>query len=445
MNKYNELRNEYDTFIYDSYEIEELENTTKITYNFIVPSLTQYKPTLEVKKFKIDSFTKNLIFHIGLVELVSYWKATCSKNVIIKAGYINKEQIEFFKKLYFYGLGELFYTNGITPNYDDFINIKCELEEQNIEIPNYVGNGNLIPIGGGKDSNVTLEIMKSDFEDNLCFIINPKQVTLSCAQTAGYSNEKIVTVKRTIDKNLIELNKQGFINGHTPFSALVAFLSYFNAYITGKKYILLSNESSANESNVDGTKINHQYSKTYEFECDFNEYTKKYFKIDIKYFSLLRPLSEYQIAMLFSNYEKYHEIFKSCNVGSKKEPWHWCCSCPKCLFVYIILSPFLYKEKLIEIFGEDLFEKEDLLDIFIELTGYGKTKPFECVGTYEEVRYAITKTISKLDKQPYLLKYYKEHFELENLNKNLENKYNRENNLNPYFENLLKSELKKWR
>lgn len=445
MDKYNELRNKYDTFIYDSYEIEELENTTKITYNFIVPSLTQYKPTLEVKKFKIDSFTKNLIFHIGLVELVSYWKATCSKNVIIKVGYINKEQIEFFKKLYFYGLGELFYTNGITPNYDDFINIKCDLKEQNIEIPNYVGNGNLIPIGGGKDSNVTLEIMKSDFEDNLCFIINPKQVTLSCAQTAGYSNEKIVTVKRTIDKNLIELNKQGFINGHTPFSALVAFLSYFNAYITGKKYILLSNESSANESNVDGTKINHQYSKTYEFECDFNEYTKKYFKIDIKYFSLLRPLSEYQIAMLFSNYEKYHEIFKSCNVGSKKEPWHWCCSCPKCLFVYIILSPFLYKEKLIEIFGEDLFEKEDLLDIFIELTGYGKTKPFECVGTYEEVRYAITKTISKLDKQPYLLKYYKEHFELENLNKNLENKYNRENNLNPYFENLLKSELKKWR
>lgn len=445
MDKYNELRNKYDTFIYDSYEIEELENTTKITYNFIVPSLTQYKPTLEVKKFKIDSFTKNLIFHIGLVELVSYWKATCSKNVIIKAGYINKEQIEFFKKLYFYGLGELFYTNGITPNYDDFINIKCELKEQNIEIPNYVGNGNLIPIGGGKDSNVTLEIMKSDFEDNLCFIINPKQVTLSCAQTAGYSNEKIVTVKRTIDKNLIELNKQGFINGHTPFSALVAFLSYFNAYITGKKYILLSNESSANESNVDGTKINHQYSKTYEFECDFNEYTKKYFKIDIKYFSLLRPLSEYQIAMLFSNYEKYHEIFKSCNVGSKKEPWHWCCSCPKCLFVYIILSPFLYKEKLIRIFGEDLFEKEDLLDIFIELTGYGKTKPFECVGTYEEVRYAITKTISKLDKKPYLLKYYKEHFELENLNKNLENKYNRENNLNPYFENLLKSELKKWR
>lgn len=445
MDKYNELRNKYDTFIYDSYEIEELENTTKITYNFIVPSLTQYKPTLEVKKFKIDSFTKNLIFHIGLVELVSYWKATCSKNVIIKAGYINKEQMEFFKKLYFYGLGELFYTNGITPNYDDFINIKCELKEQNIEIPNYVGNGNLIPIGGGKDSNVTLEIMKSDFEDNLCFIINPKQVTLSCAQTAGYLNEKIVTVKRTIDKNLIELNKQGFINGHTPFSALVAFLSYFNAYITGKKYILLSNESSANESNVDGTKINHQYSKTYEFECDFNEYTKKYFKIDIKYFSLLRPLSEYQIAMLFSNYEKYHEIFKSCNVGSKKEPWYWCCSCPKCLFVYIILSPFLYKEKLIRIFGEDLFEKEDLLDIFIELTGYGKTKPFECVGTYEEVRYAITKTISKLDKQPYLLKYYKEHFELENLNKNLENKYNRENNLNPYFENLLKSELKKWR
>ena len=444
MDKYNELRNKYDTFIYDSYEIEELENTTKITYNFIVPSLTQYKPTLEVKKFKIDSFTKNLIFHIGLVELVSYWKATCSKNVIIKAGYINKEQIEFFKKLYFYGLGELFYTNGITPNYDDFINIKCELKEQNIEIPNYVGNGNLIPIGGGKDSNVTLEILESENNINNPFIINPKDVNMQCAKIAGYKDDKIITIKRTIDKNLIDLNNKGFINGHTPFSALVAFVSYLTAYTNNKKYIILSNESSANESNVEGTKINHQYSKTYEFENDFNNYTNKYFKINIKYFSLLRPLSEYQIALLFSNYKKYHQIFKSCNVGSKEKPWKWCCNCPKCLFVYIILSPFLYKDKLVEIFKEDLFTKKELLKIFIELTGNGETKPFECVGTYSEVNYALTQVINKTKNLPYLLEYYKEHYKLEDETIKPEKNWNNENNLEPKFVNLLKGELEKY-
>ena len=444
MDKYLELRNKYDTFIYEGYNVEEKDNKTIITYDFNVPNLTHYYPTLELNKFELKEFTKYLIFHIGLVELISYWKATCSKNVIIKAGYINEEQIDFFKKLYFHGLGELFYTNGIEPNYEDFMNITCVIDSNNISIPNYNGIGNLIPIGGGKDSNVSLELLKNSFEDNNAFIINPKEVTLKCAELAGYDESNTITVKRIIDKNLIELNKLGFINGHTPFSALVAFISYLCAYINNKKYIVLSNESSANESNVAGTKINHQYSKTYEFENDFNEYTKKYFQINIKYFSLLRPLTEYQIAMLFSKYEKYHNVFKSCNVGSKSLPWKWCCNCPKCLFVFIILSPFLYKEKLINIFGEDLFEKEDLLNTFIELTGYGETKPFECVGTYEEVRYAISKVIEREENLPYLLQYYKDNFKLEDLSNKIETRYNDENNLDEYFENLLKEELNKY-
>lgn len=444
MDKYLELRNKYDTFIYEKYSIKEKDNKTIVTFDFNVPNLTHYYPTIELDNFEITDFSEYLIFHIGLVELISYWKATCSKNVIIKAGYINEEQINFFKKLYFHGLGELFYTNGIEPTYEDFMNITCVIEPTTIDIPKYNGIGNLIPIGGGKDSNVSLELLKDSFEDNNPFIINPKEVTLKCAELAGYNETNTITVKRTIDKNLIELNKQGFINGHTPFSALVAFISYLCAYINNKKYIVLSNESSANESNVEGTKINHQYSKTYEFENDFNEYTKKYFKIDIKYFSLLRPLTEYQIGMIFSKYEKYHNVFKSCNVGSKSLPWKWCCNCPKCLFVFIILSPFLYKEKLVRIFGEDLFEKEELLNTFIELIGYGETKPFECVGTYEEVRYAISKVIDREENLPFLLEYYKNNYPLEDLSKQLETRYNTENNLDEYFENLLKEELDKY-
>lgn len=444
MDKYLELSNKYDTFIYEGFNIETNNNKTIITYDFNVPNLTHYYPTLELNEFEITEFTKYLIFHIGLIELISYWKATCSKNVIIKSGYINEDQINFFKKLYFHGLGELFYTNGIEPNYEDFMNITCVIKPTTINIPNYKGIGNLIPIGGGKDSNVSLELLKKELKNNNAFIINPKKVTLKCAELAGYNETNTITIKRTIDKNLIELNKLGFINGHTPFSALVAFISYLCAYINNKKYIVLSNESSANESNVKGTKINHQYSKTYEFENDFNEYTKKYFQIDIKYFSLLRPLTEYQIGMLFSKYEKYHTIFKSCNVGSKTIPWKWCCNCPKCLFVFIILSPFLYKEKLINIFKEDLFENKDLLNTFIELTGHGKTKPFECVGTYEEVRYAITKVIEKQEKLPYLLEYYKNNYPLEDLSKKLETRYNKENNLDEYFETLLKKELDKY-
>ena len=439
MDNYMELSTKYDTFIYDSFSIKDTGDRYRLIFNFIVPGLTEYHPYLEVDKFNIDSFSRYLVFHIGLIELISYWKCTCSKNVIIKAGYVDDDQMEWFKKTYYYGLGELFYTNGIDISIDEFMNIRCEAKKEKIAYPDYKGTGNLIPIGGGKDSVVSLEILKG--LDNDTFIINPKEITLRCSQLGGY--EHPLTVKRVLDKNMLELNSKG-LNGHTPFSACVSFIAYLSAYTHSKKYIALSNENSANESNVFGTKINHQYSKTYEYEVDFNNYTNKYFKIDIHYFSLLRPLSEYQIGMLFSNYDKYHTTFKSCNVGSKKALWKWCCNCPKCLFVYTILAPFLYKEKLVRIFGEDLFTRKDLVDTFIGLIGYGNNKPFECVGTYSEVRYAVSRLIKKLDNLPYLLQYYKDHYKLENLEDRLETKWNDEHNVPEEFVRLVRRELDKY-
>ena len=451
--KFNELRSKYTQFVFEKYELEEDEKYIHIKYHFSIPKLTDFKPTISInkKQIKISNLYSNvarkMIFHIGLIELISYWKCTCSPNVIIKCGYLTEEQMQWFKKLYYYGLGELFYTNNIQTNIDDFMKIKCEYEnndDNSIENKEY--SGYIIPIGGGKDSIVTLENINRDKSD-CCLIINPKPVTMKCAEIAEFADNNIIEVHRSIDKNLIELNKKGYINGHTPFSSLLAFLSYFIAFITSKKYIALSNESSANESNVVGQKINHQYSKSYEFEKDFEEYTKRYFNVPIKYFSFLRPLNELQIAMLFSKYEKYHSIFKSCNVGSKEKEWKWCGECPKCLFVFTILSPFLYKEKLVNIFSKDLFEEKKLLKMFIDLTGYGETKPFECVGTFDEVKYAITKTISNLEKEkrnlPYLLKYYKENYELADLKEDLTKKYNEENNLNPELNEILRNLI--WR
>lgn len=388
MNKFEELRSKYKEFIYKDYKITEDKEIIKIEYLFEIPNLSVFKPIIEIEKRNIDfkninsNFVKNLVFNIGMIELISYWKSACPKKVIIECGSLNEEQINWFKKLYYYGLGEYRYINNIEVSAKDMLEIEVKTkEEYKLDFDGFDNSslkGTLIPIGGGKDSCVTAELLKEEKDDNLCLIIGGKEPSVKSAEIAGYK-DKIIYVKRTIDKNLIELNKQGFLNGHTPFSSLLAFLSYLIAYLTGKKYIALSNESSANESNVEGEKINHQYSKSFEFEQDFREYADKYLKAGVEYFSMLRPLNELQIAMLFARNEKYHKIFRSCNVGSKSIPWEWCGNCPKCLFVYIILSPFLYKEKLLEIFGEDLYEKESLLKTFIELCGYGETKPFECV------------------------------------------------------------------
>ena len=443
MYKFEDLRNKYKEFIYEKYEIIENNNEYEIKFYFNIPNLTTFEPKIIIKKENITNkninkdFLKYLIFNIGLVELISYIKCTCSPNIIIKCGYLNNEQINWFKKLYYNGLGEFLYRNNINISEQDLFNIETTQEKKEFNIE-YNGIGNLIPVGGGKDSNVTLELLKE--EDNTCFIINPKGANIECANISGYNT---ITIKRILDKKIIELNKEGFLNGHTPFSAIVAFTSFLCAYLSNKKYIILSNEDSANQSTVLGTNINHQYSKTYEFENDFNEYTKKHFNIDIKYFSLLRPLTEFQIGMLFSKIEKYHKTFKSCNLGSKGETWEWCCNCPKCLFVYTILSPFLYKEKLINIFGKNLFEDETLLETFKELLGYKETKPWECVGTYQEVRYAVSLIIKKLENQklPYLLEYYKNNYPLY-LNEKFETKYNEKNNLDKHFEKIIKEAIK---
>ena len=441
------LREKYDTFVFEKYEIVEDEEFINLKFYFNIVGLVKFSPVTKIlkKNFKfkqIDNNFRNIAFNLGLVELISYWKATCSKNVIIKCGNLTNEQILWFKKLYFYGLGELFFTNGIKTDIESFMNITCEGEFLSIEEKEEPEEGYIIPIGGGKDSVVTLELLQDYKDKSYAFIVNPREVTLECAKIAGFEKDKIIEVKRILDKKIVTLNGAGFINGHTPFSSMLAFLTYFVASLMNIKYITLSNESSANESNVEGEKINHQYSKSYEFENDFYEYQNNYLKSNVLYFSLLRPLAEIQIANLFSQNDKYYRTIKSCNVGSKSNPWKWCCNCPKCLFVYIIMSAFFSREKLLEMFGEDMLNKESLKETFIELCGYGKTKPFECVGTYYEVKFAISKLIEKTPENelPILAKFYKDNYEIIRDNEILKG-FNDNNNLPKYLENMLRKKI----
>ena len=167
--------------------------------------------------------------------------------------------------------------------------------------------------------------------------MNSRGATNATVEVAQLT-KRTIYAKRTLDKNMLELNKKGYLNGHTPFSAIVAFSSIIAAYLNGLKFIALSNESSANESTIKDSYINHQYSKSYEFEKDFRHYESTFINFGVYYFSFLRPINELKIAMIFSRFKKYHPIFKSCNVGSKQDIW--CCHCSKCLFVYINFDLF---------------------------------------------------------------------------------------------------------
>ncbi len=399
LEKFLQLRKENPVFIYHNFNIDD----AGFSFHFSIGEYHFYpawKWNGNYISHKTDrKLLETLVFSLGMAELVSYWKCACPPEVHVKCGALDDFQIKWWKKLYYNGLGEFFYRNGIKTDFDSFMKIIPDnsvppvFNESGIE-----RKGALIPVGGGKDSVVTLELLSEMKKDNLCYIINPRGATLNCAHTAGYSDEQIVGLSRTIDKGLLERNAAGWLNGHTPFSAIVAFSAYLCAVLTGKKYIALSNESSANESYVDGTDINHQYSKSTEFEQDFREYTCKYFLKSPEYFSLLRPWSEWQIAREFVKYPKYFPVFQSCNLGSKTDTW--CGKCAKCLYVYILLSAFLDDDILTEIFGTNMLDNPEFMGMFDGLVLDGIDKPFECVGTRDEIRLSLEMALKKRGANP---------------------------------------------
>ncbi|MEE0882660.1 MAG: UDP-N-acetylmuramoyl-L-alanine--D-glutamate ligase [Bacteroidales bacterium] len=390
--KFNSFRKQYPLFVYEDFKYSIDEKGLKIEFTFINGEHI-FSPTLLVEKkdfFSFSHLSKEqldlLIFNMGMVELISYWKAFCSPRVVIKPYALKKEQIDFYKKLYYNGLGEFFYVNGINVSQEEFLNIENYDNNYTIAQSFEVEDRYIVPIGGGKDSVVTMDLLLSANRDVVPFIINPRGATVDCCSIAGFSQEKTLTCKRVIDAHLLELNAQGCLNGHTPFSAMLAFTTLLISALTKRKYIALSNEDSASESTVKGSEVNHQYSKSLEFENDFRAYVAKFVSEDFYYFSFLRPLSELHIAKLFSKLS-YQSVFKSCNAGSKQNIW--CGKCPKCLFAFIILSPFVSKEELIAIFSKNLFEDKDLEEYFLQLCGERQTKPFECVGTVSEVKAAL--------------------------------------------------------
>jgi len=401
--KFKILREKYPKFIYRNYEYEMRERDLKISFFFEVPPDIKFEPKIIIKNVKNVSRTvldtlENLVFHLGLAEIPSYWKATCSPEIVIESGFLNKEQLRWWKDLIIKGMGQFFYENKIDWRKKNFLQIKPTV------VNNYVmaqlltpEEKYLVPMGGGKDSIVTLEKLKEQKKEVTCFMVNPTKAAWGVYRTF-LGQKKPIIVERKIDPKLLELNKKGYLNGHTPFTALLSFLAVFCAVLFDYRNVVFSCEKSADEGNLRylGRVINHQWSKSSEFEKKFKNYCKKYLVKNINYFSFLRKYTELEIAKMFSQYPKYFSVFSSCNRVAKKMQKRWCGECPKCLFTYLILCPFLKEKELLKIFGKNLLTEKKLLPLLKGLLGERGHKPFECVGTYSESKKAFKLCLKNL-------------------------------------------------
>lgn len=321
---------------------------------------------------------------------ISYYKAYCPKDIIVENHTLTKEEADFFYKFYLHGLGEFSVENNIDLRKVIFFPVTSNhhLHASEIELAKRC----VVPIGGGKDSIVSLEALKKAQRPLRMIAINAGKPIKDVME--GASGDAI-HIKRTLDPALFDLNDEGVMNGHVPITGILSFIMACGAILYDYDSVVMSNEGSASEGNMEfaGMEVNHQYSKSLEFERDFERYIRRFSLKNFHYFSLLRPLSETGIAALFANQSQYLDVFKSCNrnfhIDADARKYGWCCNCPKCQFVFLALAPFTPREKLIGIFGKNMLDDPAQEDGFRELCGLKGHKPFECVGEIEECQQII--------------------------------------------------------
>ena len=379
----------YKEFIFESYLYDPVVSTLSLRYRF------SGGPRFEEKLFfdfpprplpAEGSVALDRIFRlIFLMSGVSYYKAFISRTLICEAFSVDRMTAEFLQNFYEKGLAEFAFRNRISLR--GHFAIQWYGGPPAAPVVLNLPRRTCVPVGGGKDSIVTLECLKRGGEPLVLFSLGDPEPIRACIAAAGLP---FVRVYRRLDSGLFKLTEAGALNGHVPITGILSAIALASAVMAGCDMIVMSNEHSASAPNlqIDGIDVNHQYSKSLGFEEDFSEYLKNHISPSITYFSLLRPLSEIEIARRFAKYRKYFPLFLSCNTAFRQLPAArgagWCGDCPKCRFVFLALAPSIEKTELIGIFGRNLFDDETQRDGFAELCGLREHKPFECVGEVTE-------------------------------------------------------------
>lgn len=387
---------QYSTFLFDSYDWNPEKGTVSLRYS--LDDEVHFTETLTLPEApyvlpETEEEFDRALFALHLIGGVSYYKTCLPKKIEIRSGTLSPKQAKFWNSVYENGLGEFFFRNEI-----DFTGLvrfpSSETGTEPVVRNSQFAIRNqrvLVPLGGGKDSIVTTELLRGK-SDLTLFRMGHHPLIDQLATTAGLP---LLTINRALAPELFKLNEQGALNGHIPITAYLSFVTILISLLYDFDAVAMSTEKSANYGNVEfkGKQINHQWSKSEEFEKLFQEYVRSSITNRVEYFSPLRSMTELQVAEIFVQYPQYFPCTTSCNANwriVKERPKElWCGKCPKCAFVFTLYAAFLPKKTLIEIFGKNLFDDAALIPLYKELLGLEGFKPFECVGTPEETKEAF--------------------------------------------------------
>lgn len=347
---------------------------------------------------------------------VSYYKAAAPPVVDLRRLALSSPDVELLRKYYVDGLAELAYRNGL-----DLSGLEITGPPAGQSPVVHAGIGlparldvlrPLVPFGGGIDSIVTTELVRSRAgeENTALFILSKAGDRYAAIETAAAATGiPVLRAERELDEKILRSEKLGYLNGHVPVTGMISAIAVLTAVLHRRDSVVMSNEESASQGNVvlGGRVVNHQWSKGLAFETGFRSAIARH-GIAVDYFSLLRSASELWVAQRFAALSKYHRVFRSCNrsfyIDAALRLDHWCGECDKCCFVDLVLAPFMGRGELEAIFdGREPLSNDALADKFRALVGLPVSgdvvpKPFECVGDVAESRAALRLAATRSDR-----------------------------------------------
>ncbi len=347
----------------------------------------------ELSAAQIDR-AQGLLALLHWVAGVSYYKTALPGELAFTGAAPEPAAAALLAALYSEGLGELAYRNGLRglprPRLLGAAASAATAPEpspapaaEREQMPARV----LVPVGGGKDSAVAIELVRRVAAETVLFSIGEAAPIERTVAVAGLPH---LRARRTLDPLLLELNAAGAINGHVPITAIVSCVAVLAAALNGCGAVAMANERSASSGNLvwEGVEVNHQFSKGLRAERLLSAALRELGPGTPRCFSVLRPASELAIARGFARLQRYHSAFTSCNavfrLDQARRASAWCCDCPKCRFVFLALAPFSSPAGLRELFGADLLADPGQYQGFALLAASGGHKPFECVGEEQE-------------------------------------------------------------
>lgn len=339
---------------------------------------------------------------VFLLAGVSYYKTGAPPVIDLGDTAVSDLERDFLRRYYVEGLGEFAFKNDL-----DLTGIGIEgPTRSNTPISVPATNRPLVPFGGGIDSVVVVEATRRRHPDTALFVASRAGDRFAAIeQAAAVTGLPIRRADREIDEQVLRSAELGFLNGHVPVTGVLSSLAVVTALLDGRDAVVMSNEWSASSGTLEvaGRVINHQWSKSLEFESGFRDVLAE--SLDgFSYFSALRPYSELWVAQRFAALTDYHHAFRSCNRAFTLDPArrldHWCGECDKCCFIDLILSPFLPQQALRQVFGgREPLDHPELEQRFVSLLGDTATaKPFECVGDAGECRAAVLLAADRPDR-----------------------------------------------